>query len=231
MCFSRNGRKLGSKNLIDHRGSCAASSVTLLQLTLTFPFSEQNLRQEKKTVRSALADYVTLGHHSFFSAENESLLFLAETLIDIGASSGAKRTEDVMTKRESVPSCVLDKITISKAPLKFLIIENKDFSIFSTLLFTDHYSETSVMDLAVFSIDTTTLCIHVFTIARSSMIDITVKIFVNLYFHNFLSQPASTSESERYCSQLRLTVPYYRSLLKGVTINALLKYNDALQYE
>ena len=46
-----------------------------------------------------------------------------------------------------------------------------------------------------------------------------------------LSLPESTSESERHWSQLRLTVPHYRSLLKGQTINALLNYNNALHYE
>ena len=46
-----------------------------------------------------------------------------------------------------------------------------------------------------------------------------------------LSQLASTSESERHSSQFRLTVPYHRSLLKGETINALLKYHNVLHYE
>ena len=43
-----------------------------------------------------------------------------------------------------------------------------------------------------------------------------------------LSQPPSASESERHWSDLRLTVPYYRSRLSGETMTALLKFNNSL---
>ena len=98
------------------RLSCSASIV------INDSCFKAKFTARKKTVRSALANYVTLGQHSFLSVENAEFLSLAQTLIDTGASRGVIRAEDVMAKRQSIRSRILDKVTTSKASLKVLIV-------------------------------------------------------------------------------------------------------------
>ena len=139
--YFKNWQELQYKNLLDHRASCAAGSGTPRQISSTISVSKPNLGLEKEKICSALADYVTLNHHSFLPVENTGFLSLEQTLIEIGVSRGAIRAEDVMVTRQSVWSRFLDKVTTSKATVTVLIIENKHFATFTTDLVTEHYSK------------------------------------------------------------------------------------------
>jgi hypothetical protein len=141
--------------------SIAHSASVRSQATLSqFVYSKKTLSVSSQVeLKKAEAAFVISGELSFLALEDDGLLKLAQTLVDIGATYGKLPIENIWygrkTIRDYIVSCQEEISNNLKATLKPFIQQNRVAC--TTDMWTDSQQQRSFLEMSIFWIDDFTL--------------------------------------------------------------------------
>ena len=131
----------------------STQSTPAQSLISRFAYNKNQLPEHLKTqLKDAELKFVTAGSHSFNALENNGVLDLIQTSIDIGAQMGKVDVRDIFYGRKTIRSEAMVKINHFTAMIRRILDEPiENHCIAATCdIWTDDYVKRSYLDFSVF---------------------------------------------------------------------------------
>ncbi|CAF3066216.1 unnamed protein product, partial [Rotaria sp. Silwood2] len=166
---SQNRKNYGLTSLHAHVKECRTSCSKTPSLTSTsvepkesvpvqtliprFAYNKNQLNENlQKQLKDAELKFVTAGSHSFNALENDGVLDLVQTAIDIGAQMGKVKARDIFYGRKTIHNEAMIKFNHFSNTIRTILDEPiKSHCVAATCdMWTDDYMKRSYLDFSVF---------------------------------------------------------------------------------